>query len=181
MGAAIRLLLLTGCRIGEILRLRREGVRGGNSDSALWIADPKGDPRLHPVGSVALAFIAELPRRGEWLFSGRDISRPLALGPVEHAWKRIRDGIGLGDVRLHDMRHTVGTLAGQTEANAFLVRDKLGHKTLAMTGRYVSRDATPLRKLSDAVEGRVDAALKAGQEAAEKVVPIRSRKRVRRP
>ena len=62
-------------------------------------------------------------------------------------------------MRLHDLRHTVGTFAGQTGANAFLVRDKLGHKTLAMTGRYVNRDAAPLRALSDQVEHRISSAL----------------------
>ena len=34
----------------------------------------------------------------------------------------------LEDVRLHDLRHTVGTYAGQSGANAFLVRDLLRHK-----------------------------------------------------
>lgn len=175
---SIRLLLLTGCRLGEILNLRPGDVR--TADSALWISDPKGEPRLHPIGAVALAFIAELPRTGEWLFHGRDRKRPLSISTVEHAWRRIRGDIGLGDVRLHDMRHTVGTFAGQSQANAFLVRDKLGHKTLAMTGRYVSRDASPLRQLSDAIEGRVDAALKAGLGKVADVVPMPVRKRPRR-
>ena len=61
--------------------------------------------------------------------------------------------LGLADARLHDLRHSVGTYAAQAGANAFPVRDKLGHKTLAMTGRYVGRDADPLRVLSDTVIG----------------------------
>jgi integrase len=44
----------------------------------------------------------------------------------------------IADVRLHDLRHTVGSHAGQSGANAFLVRDLLRHKNLAMTGRYVN-------------------------------------------
>ena len=55
----------------------------------------------------------------------------------------IRDRAGLTDVRLHDLRHTTGTYAGAAGLNAFIVRDLLGHKTLAMTGRYVT--ATPTR------------------------------------
>ena len=43
--------------------------------------------------------------------------------------------MGVKDIRIHDLRHTVGTYSGQTGANAFLIRDKLGHRTLAMTGR----------------------------------------------
>jgi integrase len=80
--------------------------------------------------------------------------------------------MGLEDVRLHDLRHTVGIYAGQTGANAFLVRDKLGHSTIAMASRYVNRDASPLRELSDRVEGRIDAAMR-GRPGAD-VVELRS-------
>ena len=62
-------------------------------------------------------------------------------------------------------RHTVGIHAGSTGANAFLIRDQLGHKSLAMTGRYVNRRSSPLRELSDKVEGRIMAAMKAGAAA----------------
>ena len=63
------------------------------------------------------------------------------------------------------LRHTLGTYAGQAGLNAFMVRDLLGHKTLAMTGRYVERDTDPLRAAADAVSGRVAAEL-AGKGAA---------------
>jgi hypothetical protein len=52
----------------------------------------------------------------------------------------------------------VETYAGQTGANSFLMRDKLGHKTTAMTDRYVNCDSSPLRRLSDQVEDRIVAA-----------------------
>jgi len=51
-------------------------------------------------------------------------------------------------------------------ANAFLVRDLLGHKTLAMTGRYVERAADPLRALADRVADRVTAAMAVPAEEA---------------
>jgi hypothetical protein len=55
------------------------------------------------------------------------------------------------------------------------VRDVLGHKTLAMTGRYVSRDVDPLRALTDAVSARIGAALNDPGTAAQ-VVLIAERK-----
>ncbi|MDP6709208.1 MAG: integrase arm-type DNA-binding domain-containing protein [Alphaproteobacteria bacterium] len=67
--------------------------------------------------------------------------------------------VGLQDARMHDLRHTVGTYASQAGANAFLVRDLLGHKTLAMTGRYVEWDADPSRALANAVASRISAAM----------------------
>ena len=67
----------------------------------------------------------------------------------------------IGDARLHDLRHTAGTFAALAGANAFAVRDLLGHRTLAMTGRYVERAADMVRATADAVSERVAAALNA--------------------
>ena len=78
------------------------------------------------------------------------------------------------DGRLHDFRHTAGIFAAQAGLNAFLVRDLLGHKTLAMTGRYVERAADPLRAAADAVSSRVAAAM-AGGGGAE-IVELSTRK-----
>ena len=75
---------------------------------------------------------------------------------------------------MHDLRHTVGTYAGQTGANAFLVRDLLRHKNLAMTGRYVNRADSPVRTLSDQVGERIAAAM-AGRPTAE-VVALKTAK-----
>ena len=61
------------------------------------------------------------------------------------SWEHV--DINAGVLRLPnakaDFRHTaVGTFAGRAGLNAFTVRDILGHKTLAMTGRYVCTDTT---------------------------------------
>ena len=49
-----------------------------------------------------------------------------------------------------------------------MVRDLLGHKTMAMTGRYVEKATEPLRAAADAVAGRIAAAM-SGQQDAEVV------------
>ena len=54
--------------------------------------------------------------------------------------------------------------------NAFMVRDLLGHKTMTMAGRYVSRNADPLRAAADVVSGQIAAAIE-GKPA--EVRPIR--------
>lgn len=103
---------------------------------------------------------------GEYVVHGRDPARPLPAATLEGAWRRIRQRAGIPDVRIHDLRHTVGAYAGQAGANDFLVRDRLGHKTLAMTGRYVECDADTLRALSDKVESRISAAM-SGNEPSD--------------
>ena len=170
---AVRLLLLTGCRLGEVRVLRWDDV--DLETGSLRIRDTKnGTPRSHPVGALAVAFLSELPRTSDWVFPAvTDFTKCLPESTLEGNWSRIRAKAGLDGVHVHDLRHTVGTYAGQTNANAFLVRDKLGQKTLAMTGRYVNKDADPLRDLSDKIEGRIMGALNAGagKHTAE-VVPL---------
>ena len=63
--------------------------------------------------------------------------------------------------------------AAQAGLNAFMVRDLLGHKTMAMTGRYVEKATEPLRAAADAVSGRVAAAMNGGQEAEVVELPKR--------
>lgn len=175
--AGLRLLLLTGCRLGEVLALRWDDVIEG----AVVIRDGKAGARVHSIGALAQAFLADLPRTSVWVLTAPlDPKKPLPNSTISHAWGTVRSKAGLEDVHLHDLRHTVGTYAGQTGANAFLVRDKLGHKTLAMTGRYVNRDADPLRELSDKIESRIMGALNAGAATAKgdpsgaEVVPLPS-------
>lgn len=102
----------------------------------------------------------------------RSSDGPLKKDAMEAAWQKIRAVAGLDDVHLHDLRHTVGTYAGQSGANAFLVRDLLRHSDLSMTHRYVNKADYPVRTLNDLVGERIAASL--DRRPAAEVVPIRS-------
>jgi integrase len=159
---AVRLLALTGCRLSEILNLRWVDV--DLAEGVLHIRDAKAGGREHGIGAVTMALLEALERIGAYVCCDGNLKKPIAVSTMESAWRRIRNAAGLQGLRLHDLRHTYGTAAGQTGASAFMVRDALGHKTLAMTGRYVNADANPLKRLADQVSGRIGAAL-AGKEA----------------
>jgi integrase len=91
-------------------------------------------------------------------------------------WRKVRELAGIEDARLHDLRHTYGTYAALSGANAFAVRDLLGHKTLAMTNRYVERAADMVRATVDSVSGRVAAAMKPDNVQTAEVVELPKRK-----
>ena len=99
----IRLLLLTGCRRGEILRLKWSEVDG----PVLRLAETKTGPRQVWLSEAAQAIIAHQPRTGSaYVFpSPKCPARPWssAMG----LWYRARKEAGIDDVRLHDLRHTV--------------------------------------------------------------------------
>ena len=128
----IRLLLLTGCRRGEIVNLRRSEVHGDE----LRLADTKTGPRAVPLNSQARRILERQPR-GESPFvfpSPRDPARPrsreLAL------WDRVRRETGLDDVRLHDLRHTMASHAVMNGVPVPVVSRLLGHSNMRMTLRY---------------------------------------------
>jgi integrase len=114
----------------------------------------------YALRAPAASLLAELPRNGKHVVhSAFSSDRTLSCSALEDAWDRIRTSAKIPDARLHDLRHTVGTYAGQAGLNAFMIRDLLGHKTLAMTGRYVERDTSPMRAAADQVAGRIAAAM----------------------
>ena len=169
---AIRLLALTGLRASEVLGLRWADIdlqRG-----AIYLRDAKAGERAVSIGAITVAFLADLDRKSEFVAPGTSADTPLSLSTLEKSWATIRDAAKLTNARLHDLRHSVGTLAAQTGANAFMVRDKLGHRTLAMTGRYVERNTDSLRHLSDQVENRIASAM-AGKAADIEKMPANQR------
>ena len=128
----VRLLLLTGCRKGEIMGLRWSEVR----DGMLALADSKTGPRTVPLSSRARAILDRQPR-GESPFvfpSPLDPARP--RGPELRFWYRIRREAGVEDVRLHDLRHTMASHAVMNGVPVPVVSRMLGHSNVSMTLRY---------------------------------------------
>ena len=128
----VRLLLLTGCRRSEIVRLRWSEVR----DRALMLADGKTGPRTVPLNSQARRILARQPRgESEFVFpSSLDPSR--SRHPDLSLWYRVRREAGIEDVRLHDLRHTHASHAVMNGVPVPVVARLLGHSNVRMTMRY---------------------------------------------
>ena len=128
----IRLLLLTGCRRGEILTLRWQDVDG----DTLNLIDAKTGPRRVFLNAPARAILERQPRSGSaYVFPApsnpnRPLSQHLPL------WRSVRREAGIEDVRLHDLRHTVASHAVLQGVPLPVVSRLLGHKRPSMTLRY---------------------------------------------
>ncbi len=128
----VRLLLLTGCRRSEITGLRWSEVR----EDGLALTDAKTGPRTVPLGSGARAILDRQPRTGSpFVFpSPCDPARPRS--PDLPLWYRVRREAGIGDVRLHDLRHTMASHAVMNGVPVPVVSRLLGHSSVRMTLRY---------------------------------------------
>ncbi|MCX7013008.1 MAG: tyrosine-type recombinase/integrase [Candidatus Sumerlaeota bacterium] len=159
---AVRLLLATGCRVQEILRLPWSAV--DLESRTIVLADAKAGGRTVFLNELALGILrAAEKERGDspWVCPGwrngeclKDIQRP---------WQAIRMAAGIGKTRLHDLRHTHASFA-VSKANLSLPQTGalLGHKTAQVTMKYAHLQPDMMRTASDKVGQALEQALRQG-------------------
>ncbi len=134
LAAIVRLLLLTGMRVSELLSARWENV--DLDRRTLYLPTSKtGRSRYVPLAGAALEVIGELPRKGLFLFPNpRNPSKHLTT--VKHGWQAAREAAGLPDLRIHDLRHSAASFMVNSGVDLFAVGKVLGHASVQSTQRY---------------------------------------------
>ena len=173
--AAIKLLLLTGCRKGEIVNLRWDHV--DFERECLRLADSKTGAKVVYLNAPARALLCELPRIAN---TSRVVSgaRADSSGPaIDKVWSRVRKAAGLSDVRLHDLRHSFASVGAAGGLSLPVIGALLGHKHAATTARYAHLSADPLRAANNAVGARIAAAMSRKEETVPAAGVTRLRRR----
>ena len=155
----IRLLLLTGCRKGEIVQLRWSEV----DDGRLILQESKTGRRTVPLSTKARAVLERQPRgTSPFVFpSPRDPSRPRSRNLA--LWYRVRHEAGIEEVRLHDLRHTVASHAVMNGVPVPVVSRLLGHSNVRMTLRYAHLGDRDIERAAETV-GQAIAAITNSQD-----------------
>ena len=151
----IRLLLFTGCRKGEIVRLRWQEVDGDR----LILADSKTGARKLPLNTQARRILERQPRGGSaFVFpSPVDPARPRCL--ELWLWYRVRREACIEDVRLHDLRHTHASHAVMNGVPVPVVSRLLGHSNVHMTLRYAHLEDREIEAAAERVGQSIGAIL----------------------
>jgi integrase len=164
---AIRLLILTGCRLSEILSLRWEWIdfeRG-----CVMLPDSKTGAKTVPLGAPALGALAELQRQ-----EGSPYVLPAERGDghfvgIQKPWQRVRAAAGLDDVRIHDLRHSFASIAVSSGDSLYLVGKVLGHRQARTTERYAHLTDDPVRAVANRASETIAAIMQRGTGS---VVPL---------
>lgn len=155
--AAIRLLVLTGARKGEILGLRWDWIDWDRGLAAL--PDSKtGEKAIH-LPPAALAVLETIPRREDnphVIFGGRP-GAPLVN--LKDPWGAIRAHAGFNDVRIHDLRHSFASVGAAGGLSLPIIGALLGHTQAATTQRYAHLADDPLRAAAGQIGDRIAAAM----------------------
>ena len=146
---AARLLILTGCRLGEIMTLKWDYV--DFDERALRLPDSKTGKKVVHVGAPAVEYLHSAHRidGNPWVITGTLPGKPLS--DLQPFWQRVRARAGVKDVRIHDLRHTFASTAVASGQGLPMIGKLLGHTQVQTTARYAHVAADPVRSAADAV------------------------------
>ncbi|HWA17741.1 MAG TPA: tyrosine-type recombinase/integrase [Devosia sp.] len=176
--AAIRLLILTGMRLREVLSLRWSQI---DFDRGVIVLEKHKTARTTGSKAVvlnapALAVLDGIDRIGAYVvageFAGTKDEQPRP--DLKRPWAVVRSAAGLDDLRIHDLRHNFGGFGASGGLGLPIIGKLLGHTQPATTSRYSHLDADPVRKASDAIGERLlDALGERPKDTSADIVPIK--------
>ena len=174
--AAVKLLVFTGARLGEVLGLRWAWIDLERGEARL--PDSKSGVKTLHLPPPALSILAELPRLNGNPYVIAGAKEGAALVNLEKPWRAIRAAARLDDVRLHDLRHAFASVAASSGMGLPIIGKILGHSQPATTARYAHLASDPVKAAAAAIAGKIAAAMASGSgdlgTSESVVVPLRS-------
>jgi integrase len=158
LAGAMRLLILTGCRLSEIQTLKWSYIVNG----AMCLPDSKTGARHIPLSATAIDALRDIPAvsGNPYVVAGKSAGKYLT--DFQRPWRRIRKAAYLEGVRIHDLRHTFASHALRNGISLPLLGKLLGHSQIQTTMRYAHLADDSVREAANIVGGAL----------AETAVPI---------
>lgn len=151
--AAVRLLLFTGCRLGEIMTLRWEHV--DLPSKLLRLPDSKTGAKEVHLGNAAIAVLRSITPAADtpFVIEGRNAGAPLT--DLQPFWQRLRGRAGLKNARIHDLRHTFASVAVSHGQSLPMIGKLLGHTQVQTTARYAHLANQPVLQAANDVSNLI--------------------------
>ena len=173
--AALRLLMLTGCRREEILTLRWDDVDFAARE--LRLRDSKAGPRMVALTSAAKRVLCAIPRLpgNPWVIAGERPGRRLMT--LKSTWRRVRRIAGFQGMRLHDLRHSYASRALAVGESLSMIGELLNHAQVQTTMRYAhlmrGAERAAAARVGDSIERHMDARGAASAQPGHSVREVR--------
>ena len=147
--AAIRLLVLTGCRKNEIVTLRWDDI--DRTAGEIRLRDSKSGARRIPLTPALERVLGGIPRieGNPWVIVGPNPGDHLKN--LDQIWLRLRPRAGLGDVRIHDVRHSYASRALALGEGLPMIGRLLGHRRVTTTARYAHLARDSVREAAERI------------------------------
>ncbi|MDA4848624.1 tyrosine-type recombinase/integrase [Hoeflea poritis] len=146
---AIWLLMLTGCRLNEIMTLKWSYVDLDAKE--LRLPDSKTGPKTVHLGLAAVDLLKNIKKLedNDFVITGKKPSSHLT--DLQHPWRRIRALAKLDDVRIHDLRHSFASRGLIVGEGLPMIGKLLGHSQVQTTARYAHLANDPIKSAADRI------------------------------
>jgi len=168
--AAIRMLLLTGARLGEILGLRWRDIDW--ESRCIRLEDSKTGSKLIALPEPACDLLRTLPKVDDnpHVFPGDAPGNHLK--GLQAPWRRIRQMVGLTDLRLHDLRRTFTTTGVTSGLGLRVMSAVMGHRTIQTTAKhYAMVPDESVHAASETIAREILASMTCERQHLERPVP----------
>lgn len=165
--------LLTGARRSNVLAMRWQDI---NFERAEWrIEETKnGTPQTVALSPEAIEILQNRSTSDNTVFVFPGSGKDGHLMEPKKGWKRILERAGIDNLRIHDLRRTLGSWQAKTGASLAIIGKSLNHKNQNTTAIYARLDLDPVR---DSVNKATSAMLTAaGLRQSADAVPLKRSK-----
>lgn len=156
---AIRLLMLTGMRLREVLHLKWD--EADLERGLLFLPDSKTGRKTVILSAPAVEILKALPRVGIYVIAGESAGledeKPRA--DLKRPWAQITKRAALPGLRIHDLRHSFASVGAWSGLGLPVIGKLLGHADAKTTQRYAHVDVDSSRRAADAIAGQISAAI----------------------
>jgi integrase len=161
--AAIRLLMLTGCRRGEVVSLQHAWI--DLDRRCLRLPDSKTGAKIVPLGDSAIGLLKAIP-----VVDGIPYVFPASRGAghfvgLPRVWAEVTKTAKLPGLRIHDLRHSFASVAVSGGESLYVVGKILGHRQARTTEIYAHLADDPVRAAADRAAQKISDALGLGAAA----------------
>jgi integrase len=138
----IRMLLLTGARVGEVVSMRWDAISEGVWTKPASATKQKAD-HVAPLSAPAQQLLAGVRREGTFVFPGNGKTGHVVS--IGKSWRAIKVAAGINGLRVHDLRHSFASQLASGGASLPLIGALLGHASPRTTARYAHLFMDPQR------------------------------------
>jgi integrase len=148
--------LLTGARRGNVQTMEWAEI---DFDLRTWTIQAEkfknGYTQVMPLTQPALAILSKRREKccddNSWIFPGRATGH---LIEPKRAWKRVIERAGIVNLRIHDLRRTLGSYLAIHGENQYVIARMLGHRDMRSTAVYARLDLRAVRQAAESVSER---------------------------
>lgn len=150
---ALKLLLLTGCRLSEILTLKWDYIDFAHQ--RINFPDSKTGKKTVYISPLVIELLQNIEKKenNPYVITGQVEGRHLIN--LQKPWRRIRKLAGFDDVRIHDLRHSFASIGAASGLSLPIIGALLGHCQTQTTARYAHLIGDPLKEAASLINEKM--------------------------